>query len=170
MIDLAKFNDFSWGTYDTDLYRGRCGYVKDEKMDGRVSVFVSGKMISTGAKTLSMSVEQLEHTMDLLSVNKLAKKVILKHKVENIVATLDLKSGLDVKTMLRSLDNYTYEPEIFPGIIYKHSSGISCLFFASGKIVIAGAKSKNNLKSIACEVERILKNNKTNYESFIGTL
>ena len=107
-------------------------------MQGRVSVFFSGKLISIGAKSVALSIWQLEHALDLLNRNKLAKEVNLVYKVQNIVATLDLHKRLDVKRVVDSLSNYIYEPDIFPGIIYK-TSGISCLIFLSGKVVIAGS-------------------------------
>ena len=155
-IDATKFNDFSWGRYDLELYGGRCGYIKDEGMQGRVSVFLSGKMISTGAKSVSMSIWQLEHAMDLLVENKLAGRVNLECKVQNIVATLDLQRELDVKKVIRSLANYIYEPDNFPGIIYKSSRGTSCLIFRTGKMVIAGAKSENQLNDTMNEINKIV--------------
>lgn len=135
-IDARKLNQYQWGKYDTEVYGGRCGYIKDKGMQGRVSVFLSGKMISTGAKSVSQSTWQLEHVMHLLYKNKLAKQVNLAYKVQNIVATLDLHKRLDVKRVIGSLSNYIYEPDNFPGVIYKPSgSGVSCLMFASGKVV-----------------------------------
>ena len=65
-VDATKFKNYSWGTYDLEYYGGRCGYVKDDSMSGRVTVFLSGKMISTGAKSLVESIEQLHKTMNLL--------------------------------------------------------------------------------------------------------
>ena len=56
-------------------------------MQGRVSVFLSGKMISTGAKGVSISILQLHHALELLVSNKLAKTIELEC-VQNIVATL----------------------------------------------------------------------------------
>jgi transcription initiation factor TFIID TATA-box-binding protein len=123
-IDATRFNNFSWGRYDKAYYRGRCGYVKDEEIKGRVSLFLSGKMISTGATTMPMSIQQLEHTMDLLIHNKLAERVSLEPKIQNIVAILDLQIKLDVKKVIQSLSNYIYEPDNFPGIIYKSPQGI----------------------------------------------
>jgi hypothetical protein len=40
-VDAQKFISRPWGTYDLHLYRGRCGYVKDETIQGRVTVFLS---------------------------------------------------------------------------------------------------------------------------------
>ena len=58
-IDARKLNQYQWGKYDTEVYSGRCGYIKDKRFQGRVSVFLSGKMISTGAKSVSMSILQI---------------------------------------------------------------------------------------------------------------
>ena len=58
-VDATKFKNYPWGTYDIEYYGGRCGYVKDYSMSGRVTVFLSGKMISTGAKSTVKSIEQL---------------------------------------------------------------------------------------------------------------
>ena len=49
-----------------------------------------------------------------------------------------------------------YEPSNFPGIIYKHDGRISCLIFASGKVVIAGVKSEDQLGNVANEIAKIL--------------
>jgi TATA-box binding protein (TBP) (component of TFIID and TFIIIB) len=49
-VDITKFIEYSWGEYDLERYGGRCGYVKDAKIQGRVTVFLSGKMISTGVR------------------------------------------------------------------------------------------------------------------------
>ena len=155
-IDARKLNQYQWGKYDTEIYGGKCGYIKDEGMQGRVSVFISGKMISTGAKSVSQSIGQLEHAMDLLVKNRLVCRVNLECKVQNIVATLDLQRRLDVKKVLRSLANYIYEPDNFPGIIYKSNRGTSCLIFTTGKIVIAGAKSENQLNDTVKEINKIV--------------
>ena len=155
-IDARKFNQYQWGKYDSEIYGGRCGYIKDEEMQGRVAVFLSGKMISTGANGVSFSIKQLQHVLDLLVSNKLAEWVELEYKVQNIVATLDLQKTLDLKEVISSLANYIYEPDNFPGIIYKHNGRISCLIFASGKVVIAGVKSEDQLKNVADQIAKML--------------
>jgi len=94
--------------------------------------------------------------LELLVSNKLAKCIELEFRIQNIVATLDFQRVLDVKKVTRSLPNYIYEPDNFPGIIYKHNGRISCLIFASGKVVIAGVKSEDQLKNIADELSKML--------------
>jgi transcription initiation factor TFIID TATA-box-binding protein len=113
-------------------------------------------MISTGAKSVPMSIWQLQHAMNLLVRNKLTGRVNLVCKVQNIVATLDLQRRFDVKKVISKLANYIYEPDNFPGIIYRSSRGTSCLLFTSGKVVVAGAKSENQLNDTAKEINKIV--------------
>ena len=94
-VEAARFVKFSWGRYDLECYGGRCGYVKDERIRGRVTVFLSGKMISTGAKDIGESIEQLEHAMMLLVENKFVRLVKLEPVVQNIVATLEFDNIID---------------------------------------------------------------------------
>ena len=49
-VDITKFVEFPWGIYDLTYYGGRCGYIKDKLIQGRVTVFKSGKIISVGAR------------------------------------------------------------------------------------------------------------------------
>lgn len=65
--------------------------------------------------------------------------------------------GAVVIEVISLLDNYIYEPDVFPGIIYKPCQGISCLIFASGKAIIAGAKSENQLENVANDIEKLVK-------------
>lgn len=99
-VDAIRFNQFSWGRYDLkNNYNGKVGYVKDEGMQGRATVFVSGKMISTGAKSVLQSVQQLEHTMDLLINGNFIKRKQLEPEVRNIVAMMDIGRKLDISQL-----------------------------------------------------------------------
>jgi transcription initiation factor TFIID TATA-box-binding protein len=144
-VDITKFIEYSWGEYDLERYGGRCGYVKDTKIQGRVTVFPSGKMISTGGESIHKSIQQLEHTMEILVNDKFIDRVRLDPKVRNIVATANLGSKIDLKRMVSTLAKFTLEPEQFPGAIYRSPHGPACLIFGSGKIVIAGAKSEKQV-------------------------
>lgn len=155
-IDVQRLNDFQWGRFDIEANYGKVGYVKGN-MQGRVSVFESGKLISTGAKSVSGSAMQLKKTMKLLVAAKLATKAKLCPVVRNIVATVDLHKRIDIHIVARTLPKSVYEPEQFPGVIHKTSGGVACLIFASGKLVIAGTKSEKELLQIAEELAGAMK-------------
>lgn len=62
------------------------------------------------------------------------------------MATTDLGSRLDFSMLLSQISNYIYEPETFPGMIYRTANGPTALIFSSGKLVIAGSKSDRELQ------------------------
>jgi TATA-box binding protein (TBP) (component of TFIID and TFIIIB) len=81
-------------------------------------------MISTGSKRIPASIEQLRHTMKILATEKFIERTRLEPKVQNIVATTDLRAA-------STLPRFNFEPEQFPGAIYKSPEGPTCLIFAS---------------------------------------
>ncbi len=159
-VDTTRFVNYSWGRYDLEYYGGRCGYIKDEKMEGRVTIFFTGKMISTGAKSIEKSIHQLERAMELMVANNITERVVLKPHVRNMLATANLLSHLDLKAIATYLPEITYEPDQFPGAILRTEEGPSCLIFATGKIVIAGSTSDKQLLLT-------LSNLKTKLENFL---
>ena len=58
-------------------------------------------MISTGAKSVSESIEQLQKTMNLLVNVKLVRPLKLIPKIQNIVGTLDVENRIDLKSLCR---------------------------------------------------------------------
>ena len=78
-------------------------------------------------------------------LNKFTKKVSLIPRVRNIVASANLLSQLDLKAIATRVPKITYEPDQFPGAILRTREGPVCLLFASGKIVIVGSTSEEQL-------------------------
>ena len=63
--------------------------------------------------------------------------------IQNIVATSDLEGELNLSevAMGLGLENVEYEPEQFPGLVYRlKEPKVVMLLFGSGKIVCAGAR------------------------------
>jgi transcription initiation factor TFIID TATA-box-binding protein len=79
----------------------------------------------------------------------------LEPKVHNIVAVTDIQMKLDIGKLSQKW--MIYEPEQFPGAIYKTEDGPTCLIFASGKVVTAGARSETQLiKVVNLVMEKII--------------
>lgn len=70
--------------------------------------------------------------------------------IKNIVITVDLKKSMNLSDVVHRLDNFSYEPEIFPAIIFKIDKNrtVTCLIFSTGKIVIVGIKSFEEIDEI----------------------
>jgi transcription initiation factor TFIID TATA-box-binding protein len=64
-----------------------------------------------------------------------------KIEIQNIVASGNLNKPLDLNKIAYSVDETEYNPEQFPGLVYKLvNSRITFLLFGTGKIVCTGAK------------------------------
>jgi len=65
----------------------------------------------------------------------------------NIVATTSICRSLYLVSVLKALDEgATYEPETFPGLVYRiMDPKVVALLFCSGKVVCTGAKRNEDL-------------------------
>ena len=107
-------------------------------------------MVCTGAKSEKMAKRAVRKV-----VRKLREEgFIIMGKpditIENVVSTANLGGKVDLETAAAYMDNLMYEPEQFPGLIYRMKEPkVVLLIFASGKMVITGAKSSKWSKEAA---------------------
>ena len=109
-------------------------------------IFNSGKMVCTGAKS------EKESRRAVMKVIKELKKggiiIISKPelKIQNIVASASLGGMIDLEKAAYTLERTMYEPEQFPGLIYRMKEPkVVILLFASGKLVCTGAKKEQDV-------------------------
>jgi transcription initiation factor TFIID TATA-box-binding protein len=109
-------------------------------------IFSSGKMVCTGARTEEESKQ----------ASRIYAKIILKlgfpakfseFKVQNIVASCDAKFPIRLEGLASEYLKFcSYEPEMFPGLIFHMlDPKIVLLIFVSGKIVLTGAKNREDI-------------------------
>ena len=121
-------------------------------------IFGSGKMVCTGAKSEKMSKRAVNKV-----VRELKNKGIVilgnpKIVIQNIVASANLHGKIDLETAADIMENVMYEPEQFPGLIYRMSvPKVVMLLFASGKLVCTGAKHEDMVKEAVEKLHEILK-------------
>jgi transcription initiation factor TFIID TATA-box-binding protein len=121
-------------------------------------IFSTGKMVCTGAKS-----EKLARSAVRKVVRELKKQdiIILKNPeivVQNIVASANLHGRIDLETAADVLDNVMYEPEQFPGLIYRmRDPKTVLLLFSSGKLVCTGAKSEDMVYEAVAKVYGVLR-------------
>jgi transcription initiation factor TFIID TATA-box-binding protein len=109
-------------------------------------IFSSGKMVCTGAKS------EKEARRAVFKVIKELKKggiIIIgkpELKIQNIVASASLGGMIDLEKAAYTLGRTMYEPEQFPGLIYRmEEPKVVILLFASGKLVCTGAKKEEDV-------------------------
>ena len=106
-------------------------------------IFNSGKMVCTGAKSEKMARSAVNKVVRELKNNGILILNKPKTVIQNMVASANLHRMIDLETAADLLENVMYEPEQFPGLIYRMSDPKTVLLlFASGKLVCTGAKSE----------------------------
>jgi len=111
-------------------------------------IFGSGKLVVTGARSEKES--RLAAKKFSAIIKKLGYSVSpTEFKVQNMVASCDVGFKLALESLNNSehSDFCTYEPELFPGLIYRMAQPkTTILVFASGKVVLTGAKGKKDVQ------------------------
>ncbi len=106
-------------------------------------IFSSGKMVCTGAKSEKMARSAVNKVVRELKNNGILILKKPKIVIQNMVASANLQRRIDLEIAADLLDNVMYEPEQFPGLIYRmREPKTVLLLFASGKLVCTGAKSE----------------------------
>jgi transcription initiation factor TFIID TATA-box-binding protein len=154
--------------YDKNKFPGLVYRIKDPKT--AFLVFGSGKANCTGAK----SIADVDAAIDILSedLTKLGYTITSKdytvqnivakdYTVQNIVAGASLDTELDLDAIAIGLgfENVEYEPEVFPGLVYRiKDPKVVVLIFRSGKLVITGAKTQEECEFAKMDVWQQLNN------------
>jgi transcription initiation factor TFIID TATA-box-binding protein len=126
-------------------------------------LFSSGKSICTGAK----NIENIRRTILIIteSLRNIGIDVFdsdnLGITIHNIVATAKLKGDLNLNQIAigLGLENIEYEPEQFPGLVYRMKEPRTVmLLFSSGKIVCTGGTSIGDVKIAIENISQELQN------------
>jgi len=124
-------------------------------------IFNSGKMVCTGAKSEK---EARGAVMKVIRELKKSGIVIVgkpELKIQNIVASANLSGTIDLEKSAYTLGRTMYEPEQFPGLIYRMDDPkVVILLFASGKLVCTGAKKEDDVYSAVEKLQKRLEEEK----------
>ncbi|NXQ63817.1 TBPL2 protein, partial [Anthoscopus minutus] len=109
-------------------------------------IFSSGKMVCTGAKSEEQS--RLAARKYARVVQKLGFPAkFLDFKIQNIVGSCDVRFPIRLEGLVLTHQQFSsYEPELFPGLVYRMvKPRIVLLIFVSGKVVLTGAKERSEI-------------------------
>ncbi|XP_002127120.2 uncharacterized protein LOC100177214 [Ciona intestinalis] len=121
-------------------------------------IFSSGKMVCTGAKSENAS--RLAARKYARVVQKLGFPAkFIDFKIQNMVGSVDVKFPIRLEGLVLAHSQFSsYEPELFPGLIYRMvKPRIVLLIFVSGKVVLTGAKVYNEIEEAFNNIYPILK-------------
>ncbi|MBO8178983.1 MAG: TATA-box-binding protein [Archaeoglobus sp.] len=153
-IDLNKISrEIKDSEYKPKQFPGLVLRTKEPK--AAALVFRSGKVVCTGSKSVEdarRAVKQIVKMLKKIGISVIDEPEV---KVQNIVASADLGVDLNLNAIAigLGLENIEYEPEQFPGLVYRlDNPRVVVLIFGSGKMVVTGGKSPDDARRA---VERI---------------
>ncbi len=121
-------------------------------------IFRSGKIICVGARSTNAARIALKKTVK--NIKKIGIRVnedSIKIKIENIVVSVNLGKELNLDQLAFKLEGSEYEPEQFPGLVYRLAEPkVAFLLFSSGRAVCAGAKTLDAVKDAVKRLKKKL--------------
>ena len=122
-------------------------------------LFSSGKMVCTGAKSGRQARKAVSTILNELKRNGIVIVGKPDIQVQNIVASGGFGGSIDLEKTLYSLKKTMYEPEQFPGLIYRMDEPkVVILLFASGSFVCTGAKKEEEVHRAVTRLQETLEN------------
>jgi transcription initiation factor TFIID TATA-box-binding protein len=157
-LDLVEISSILPNSeYDIGRFPGLIYHMDNPKT--ATLLFSSGKVVCTGAKNIKDAQISIEHIAKELHKNKIKVDTKPKITVQNIVATHDIGTPLNLNSISVSLglENVEYEPEQFPGLVYRvFNPKVVALLFGSGKVVCTGAKNPDDIKIAIKKIKKEL--------------
>ena len=147
--------------YNPEQFPGLVLRIKEPK--SAVLVFSSGNLVCTGTKSIAQVKLVIEQVIKILK--KISIKITDKPKitVQNIVASGTINMSLNLNYLALALENTEYEPEQFPGLVYKlDEPNATFLLFSNGKLVCTGTKNNQQLTDSMEELIKVIKEAKQN--------
>jgi transcription initiation factor TFIID TATA-box-binding protein len=120
-------------------------------------IFSSGKMVCTGAKSERQARKAVTKVVDELNRNGIVILGKPEIQIQNIVASAGLGGRIDLEKSTYSLRRTMYEPEQFPGLIYRMDDPkVVILIFSTGKLVCTGAKKEAEVHRAVAKLQETL--------------
>lgn len=147
-IDLAEISSKIEGCeLNTKRFPGAVYRIDEPRMASLI--FSSGKVVLTGIRNEESLGEGLNKVLSSLKEAGVNILPVPKVAVTNIVCSYDIGRFINLNRVVAklSLEAIEYEPEQFPGLVYRiKDPKIVVLLFSSGKIILTGGKNLTDVK------------------------
>jgi transcription initiation factor TFIID TATA-box-binding protein len=155
-ISLTKIVEkFPFAEYSPRVFPGLVFRLKKPKT--ATLIFETGKMVCTGAKSEKEAIQAVNKVASELRKHDipLANKPVI--KIQNIVASAELNGEIDLENVVYKLKKVMYEPEQFPGAVYRMDEPkVVFLIFSAGKLVCVGAKREPDVYEAVDKLQKTL--------------
>jgi transcription initiation factor TFIID TATA-box-binding protein len=154
-LDLDTLSqDLEVADYNPDNFPGLVYRMTDPK--AAALIFRSGKVVCTGAQSVDDVKAALAYVFDELRELGVDVNASPTVEIQNIVSSADIGQTLNLNAIAigLGLENIEYEPEQFPGLVYRlDDPEVVALLFGSGKLVITGGKQLEDAEQALTAIE-----------------
>ena len=96
-------------------------------------------------------------TVEKIVVKKLTHIKVPAIKVQNRVVSGDMHATIDLYALSKDIRAVDYEPEQFPGAIYRIAEPKAVIIlFKNGKLICTGTKSEANVKRVLAYASKVV--------------
>lgn len=117
--------------------------VKKPKMS--FLIYETGSVICAGAESIKDAKQSGNYLIKQFRNAGINVKLSKSVEIQNIVASANLNTKLDLRKISIENNEVEYEPEQFPGAIWRAPSGVTMLLFPRGGVICVGAKKYENI-------------------------
>jgi transcription initiation factor TFIID TATA-box-binding protein len=142
LADKVKNCELNKKRFPGAVYR-----INDPKMASLI--FSSGKIVLTGGRSSKAVTDGLAVITTSLNQAGIETLKVPKVAITNMVCSYDLGKYINLNKVAVTLnvENIEYEPEQFPGLVYRvKDPKIVVLIFSSGKIILTGGKNLEDIR------------------------
>jgi transcription initiation factor TFIID TATA-box-binding protein len=120
-------------------------------------IFETGKMVCTGAKSEKEAIKAVNKVTKELKIHGIPITNKPAITIQNVVASAELGGEIDLESVVYKLKRVMYEPEQFPGAVYRMDvPKVVFLVFSAGKLVCVGAKKENEIYEAVANIQKLL--------------
>ena len=153
-IDLAALSVLGERySYNPEKYIG--GYIT--LSSAKVTIYRTGNYIITGIKSVE-SISSLWEELVSLLFTHLDVSLFAPPEVKNMVGQSDLGRQVNLSKLIVKLrdEDAEYEPEVFPGLMWKTEFG-TVNMFQNGKVMLLGCRSLEELERLEGDVVKVVR-------------
>jgi transcription initiation factor TFIID TATA-box-binding protein len=137
-------------------------FLQFDEAEGLVILYRTGKYIVRGRKEYEKLYRANEEFLEFMrSLGVISEDEKPSFELNNIVFVGDLSKRIDLEELIIriGLENAEFEPEQFPGLVYRPPEfGCVLLVFGSGKVSITGSASEETALKAFQQLEQIIQN------------
>jgi transcription initiation factor TFIID TATA-box-binding protein len=142
--------------WNEKIFRKKVVVLKSKKPKMSFLIYETGSVICAGAGNIEDAKQSGSYLTKQFRNAGINVKLSQPVKIQNIVASASLNTMLDLRKIAIENNEVEYEPEQFPGAIWRAATGVTLLLFPHGGVVCVGAKKYVKITNAIEELKRKL--------------